>query len=201
MQGWDVKPWPVLAAFNLLQKTNTHRCELPWTRCQPCVATGQSKCNPSLRKTPRFQLSPSLTQHIKPQEFKHFSQNSKIFHFEKLEIAKLKLQRGCTPNTWSLRHIFHHENLNKVDTFPQSFSAPSKPAPPSRKKIHRQKVCCPAEENQRYRAAGTEQDENRAAVQQTPAGKSPLSPRHPAHPLLPPDPSMPGEDRAGSFGP
>lgn len=34
---------------------------------------------------------------------------------------------------WSLHHIFHRENLNKVDTFPQSASPPSEPALPSRK--------------------------------------------------------------------
>lgn len=125
-QGWDVKPRPVLAAFSLLQKINVWRCELPWTRCQPCAATGRSKCNPSLRKTPRLQLSPSLTRDIKPQELKHFSQNCEIFHFEKLEMAKLKLQWGCAPNARSLRHIFHHENLNKVDTFPQRLQLPAK---------------------------------------------------------------------------
>ena len=97
-------------------------------------STGAKQVQPvSLRKTPCFQLSPSLTQDIKPQESRHFSQNPKIFHFETLETAKLKFQRGCTPSMWSLRHRFHRENLNKVDTFPQSASAPSKPALPSRK--------------------------------------------------------------------
>ena len=108
--------------------------ELPRTCCRRCTALGQSKCNLCpLGKHRVFSFSPSLTQDIKPQESRHFSQNPKIFHFETPETAKLKFQRGCTPSMWSLRHIFHRENLNKVDTFPQSASAPSKPALPSRK--------------------------------------------------------------------
>lgn len=168
----------------MLQKINVRRCELPWTRCQPCAATGRSKCNPSLRKTPRFQLSPSLTHDIKPQELKHFSQNCKIFHFEKLETAKLKLQRGCAPNTRSLRHIFHHENLNKVDTFPQRLQLPAK----QHEKSAGRKF-----------AARLRKTKGTAELGRSRTGTGQRFSKHqPGKPLCP-RPSMPCEDRAGSF--
>lgn len=191
MQGWEVKPRPVLAAFNLLQKINVRQRELPPTHCQPWAAPGQSTCSPSCRKTPCFQLSPSLIQDINPQECGHFSRNPKIFHFETLETAKLRFQPGCTPSARSPRRVLHPENLDNVDTWPQRPSAPNKPALPSRKN-HPAKSLPPRRGKPKAPWSWDDgKNESTAALQKTSVGKILPFSRAPPPLAVPPPPAVP----------